>query len=218
MKKIFQILFFIFFSNAVVAQINYNSKINISTISFFKKFENLLHSKEFTSPKYITKRMLTQFVFDGFSKDDSLFYSNIIKDYFDTSKIKMLPDLEKYNKVNRVAAIAESKLLTVLLITSLHNIVNCVDNRLLFVMPLKTYNEINLDESNYSTAIENTYVAGFYKNQFYFPYILIKMNELETSIINLNILIKFQKYSEIKESFFNTEMLPIIKICEREVL
>ena len=202
--KLFIFLLLIIVSIDTNAQIQYSSQIPKEEKYVLEKFENELRRKPFTLPKVISS-------VTNYSKEDSLFYSNIIKQFIDTLSVRSLINekdtaFEKnVSMINRV---------TLGSISGIHNMVQCLPDNLFFVMPANEYASLS-KEMEIDSSQNNILVAGYTMGKYYYPMYSLQFSKNKVRFLYINLLLRFDKYSKDKEDYFNQKLAPLIAPCTR---
>jgi hypothetical protein len=207
MQKILIFGLFILASLYSHSQIFYSSQIRENQLKLFKELEGTLKKIPFTLPKVIedTARL---------SADDSITYSKIFTQFFDTAQIKLLRTPQTYymkfeEEENWL------KVMTVNGIIGIHNTLSCVPDSIIFVMPASEYNLLDKNDERVRYASNELLVAGYKAGGFYYPMFSILFSKLQQKIVYINLVINFERYPPEKEDYFNTYLEPILAPCVR---
>ena len=207
MKKTLIFVAFLFASIYSDAQINYSAQIGKSELMLFKNIEKTLKKLPFTLPKRITDTA-------KLSGNDSIAYSKIFIQFFDTAQIQLL----RTRQTNYLKLEEEPKWLqgmTISAVIGIHNVISCIPDSIFFVMPATEYSILDKDDDRVRYASNELLVAGYKGGGFYYPLISILFSKPKQKIIYINFLINFEGYPRKKEDYFNTNLEPLLSPCMR---
>lgn len=209
MKILFLITFFIISSNICLAQIYYSPQISTVHKKLFVSLESDLKKLPFTYNRVNDN--------DSIKKPNSIdtsTYAFIFKQYFDTAAIKKLENPQTY-----FMKLEEERnwLLTMTCnnIIAIHNVITCVKESILFVMPAAEYVMLDNDDERFKNISNKIYLIGYMGGGFYYPCISILVSTSSNKIIYLDTLINFEDYKKEKRKYFETYLEPIIAPCLR---
>ena len=201
------IILAIAFSSNSQAQLSYSEKIPVSELKHLKVLEKTLKKLPFTLPKRITDTA-------KLSGNDSIAYSKIFIQFFDTAQIQLL----RTRQTNYLKLEEEPKWLqgmTISAVIGIHNVISCIPDSIFFVMPATEYNILDKDDDRVRYASNELLVAGYKGGGFYYPLISILFSKPKQKIIYINFLINFEGYPRKKEDYFNTNLEPLLSPCMR---
>jgi hypothetical protein len=202
--KLFIFIFLIIVGIDTNAQIQYSSQIPKEERYVLEKFENELRRKPFTLPKVISS-------VTNYSREDSLFYSNIIKQFIDTLSVRSLINENDTAFEKNVSMIND---VTLGSISGIHNMLQCLPDSLFFVMPANEYASLSKEEEVDSSQ-KDILVAGYSMGKYQYPMFSIEFSKDKKHFMYINMLLRFDAYSKDKKDYFNQKLAPLIAPCTR---
>ena len=203
MKKIILFSIFSWLLGSAEAQINYSVKLPKEQLSLLRSLERVLRETPLPKSLINTDSAITYIPTE---------YAEILRDFFDTSQIRLLRNPQTY-----YMELAEEerwlKMMTLNSIRVMHRFLHCAPDSILFVMPASEYSLLEKDDDRVKFAAPDLLVAGLRATDYYYPVTSILFSKSGDKIIYMNFLINFDGYEKKKKATYEEKIVPLIAQC-----